>query len=83
MLIIKHIKETDKYYAHDNIYYNGDYIGYIIKNSNLHFVFVNESNYIELTDNSLGYYSSFVEEKKKELLLKIKNIMDNKFNTQQ
>ena len=78
MLVLKPIKETINTLPHINVYYNENYIGYIIKalaTEPEKWAFVNESQNKELCDNSKGYYRPLFNKTKKLLTEKINNIL--------
>jgi len=80
MLTVKTKKENEKEHLHWDVYYNGIFLGYVIKSNSLedfNWGFVNKTNRPEFVDTSGTYTRVLNDKTKKKLLERINKIAEN------
>lgn len=79
MIVLKTKRETEKELPHTDVYFDGEYLGYIIKSSKTEpngWVFVNKSEYpLSIVENDV--HKVLRQKTKSKLIDQIKEIMYN------
>jgi len=66
-IVLKKKKETDKHYAHEDVYLNGNYVGYIMKN-NSEYSAVHENWNFSGSQGHKSFYARTKDELIKDIL---------------